>query len=130
MFCTMSRLSASARSWYTVAIPASVASLGERKCTGLPCQMISPPLGSQMPAIVLISVDLPAPLSPTSAVTCPAGISRLMSVSACTGPKFFPMPRSRSSGSASFTVTSLPDDPVRGAGWVARTPDERCAFWI
>ena len=59
-----------------------------------------------MPAIVLISVDLPAPLSPTRAVTWPAGMSRLMSVSACTGPKFFPMPRSRSSGSASFTVTS------------------------
>ena len=106
MFCTMSRLSESARSWYTVAIPALVASLGVRKCTGLPCQKISPPLGSQMPEIVLISVDLPAPLSPTRAVTWPAGMSRSMSVSACTGPKFLPMPRSRSSGSASFTFTS------------------------
>ena len=29
-----------------------------------------------MPAMVLMSVDFPAPLSPISAVTCPAGTSR------------------------------------------------------
>src|SRR5438105_471665 len=55
-----------------------------------------------MPAMVLISVLLPAPLSPTSAVTWPAGTSRSMSVSARTGPKFLPMPARRSSGVAPF----------------------------
>ena len=93
MFCTMSRLSHSARSWYTVAIPAWVASFGVRKCARCPCQTISPCDGSQMPEMVLIRVDLPAPLSPTRAVTCPAGMSRSIPLSACTGPKFFPMPR-------------------------------------
>ena len=51
-----------------------------------------------MPEIVLISVLLPAPLSPTSAVTWPTGTSRLMSVRARTGPKFLPTPTRRSSG--------------------------------
>src|SRR6201996_4195433 len=109
-------------------MPVLVASLGEWKFTGLPCHSISPPLGSQIPEIVLISVDLPAPLSPTSAVTCPAGTSRLMSVSACTGPKFFPMPRSRSSGSASFTMR-LPACRTRPGCGTAGTvphPGERC----
>ena len=97
MFCTMSRLSHRARSWYTVAIPALAASRGLWKCTGLPCQTISPSDGSQIPAIVLISVVLPAPLSPTRAVTCPAGMSRSTPASACTGPNVLLMPRSLSS---------------------------------
>ena len=47
-----------------MAIPASVASLGERKCTGWPCQIIWPCEGSQIPEMVLISVDLPGPVVP------------------------------------------------------------------
>jgi hypothetical protein len=43
--------------------------------------------------------DLPAPLSPTSAVTCPAGTSRSTLTSACTAPKFLSMPRNWSKGS-------------------------------
>src|SRR6476661_4526944 len=54
-----------------------------------------------MPATHLINTDLPAPLSPASAVTFPAGTSRVMSTRACTGPKFLSMPTSRSSGPAS-----------------------------
>ena len=38
MFCTMSRLSASARSWYTVWIPSAAASRGVRMRTGRPSQ--------------------------------------------------------------------------------------------
>src|SRR5581483_8984089 len=53
-----------------------------------------------MPEMVLISVVLPAPLSPTMAVTCPGGMSRSMSASARTGPKFLPTPRSLSNGPA------------------------------
>ena len=75
-----------------------MASLGPCRWTGWPFQTIWPALGSQIPEMVLIRVDLPAPLSPTSAVTCPAGMSKLMSDSACTGPKLFPMPRRLSRG--------------------------------
>src|ERR1700742_2594446 len=98
MFCTMSRLSHRARSWYTVAMPRSVAAFGLCRWTGRPCQRIWPASGCQMPEIVLIRVDFPAPLSPTSAVTWPAGTVRLMSLRARTGPKFLPMPRSSSRG--------------------------------
>src|ERR1700752_5248877 len=52
-----------------------------------------------MPAMHLMSVDLPAPLSPTSAITSPARTSKSTSVSACTEPKFFDTPRSSRSGS-------------------------------
>src|SRR6266567_8049407 len=51
-----------------------------------------------MPEIVLMSVLLPAPLSPTIAVTWPTGMSRSMPVKARTGPKFLPMSARRSSG--------------------------------
>src|SRR5690242_10915875 len=83
--------------------------------TRSPFQISSPLLGGQMPAIVLMSVDLPAPLSPTSAVTWPAGMSRSMPVSACTGPKLLPTPRSRSSGTS---LASPAPDGTRSAGAV------------
>src|SRR6266487_4511843 len=79
-------------------MPRPVASLGPCRWTGLPFQRISPLVGSQIPEMVLISVDLPAPLSPTRAVTWPADMSRSTPASACTGPKLLPSPRSRSSG--------------------------------
>jgi len=68
------------------------ASLGLRMWTGLPLQSISPWSGWWMPATVLVRTDLPAPLSPQRAVTCPAGRSRLTSNSACTAPKCLLMP--------------------------------------
>src|SRR5450631_2035653 len=79
-------------------MPRSVAALGLCRCTGRPPQRIWPSSGCQIPETVLIRVDLPAPLSPTRAVTWPAGTVRLMSLSARTGPKFLPMSRSSSSG--------------------------------
>src|SRR3954453_15743860 len=51
-----------------------------------------------MPAIDLISVDLPAPLSPTSAITSPSRTSKSTSISACTVPKFFETARQSSWG--------------------------------
>src|SRR4029077_15154743 len=56
-----------------------------------------------VPAMHLISVDLPAPLSPTSAITSPFRTSKATSVSACTDPNDFVMLRSSRSG-ASVTV--------------------------
>src|SRR2546423_7872759 len=51
-----------------------------------------------MPATHLISVDLPAPLSPTSAITSPRRTSKSASASACTGPNAFETPRSSRMG--------------------------------
>jgi hypothetical protein len=50
-------------------MPSRVASDGEWILTSSPSKKICPPSGWCVPAIVLISVDLPAPLSPTSATT-------------------------------------------------------------
>src|SRR4029079_6737073 len=66
-----------------------------------------------MHAIVLASVDLPAPLSPTRAVTCPGWMARSTSCSTCTAPKLLLMPRSSSSGS-----------PCLAAGREASPPGE------
>ena len=69
----------------------------------------------------LISVDLPAPLSPTSAITSPLRTSKSTSVRACTDPNDFVMSRSWRSGvSVMFTVAvSYHKDrwrrPIRGA---------------
>src|SRR4051794_39091984 len=46
-----------------------------------------------MPPMHLTSVDLPAPLSPTRAVTSPAWALRAMSCRTWTGPKLLSMPR-------------------------------------
>ena len=71
-----------ARSWYTVAMPLASASLGESKVIGSPSTSSSPSVGLCRPAMILINVDLPAPLSPSTPVTSPAPTRRLMSLSA------------------------------------------------
>ena len=71
MFWVMSRLSASARSWYTNSMPRAVASRGSCRLTGLPSNTTSPLSIELMPAKHFTRVDLPAPLSPTRAVTSP-----------------------------------------------------------
>jgi hypothetical protein len=60
----------------------------------------------------LIVTDLPAPLSPASAVTLPGGTSKLIRVNACTGPNRLVTPRSSNSG-APFELLGA------GAGSVA-----------
>ena len=72
---------------------------GPRRC---PAQWV--------PATHLISVDLPAPLSPTSAITSPGRTSKSTSSSACTEPKLFEIPWSSSSGV----------DAVRSSSWPQR----------
>src|SRR3954454_20611430 len=58
-----------------------------------------------MPPMHLTNVDLPAPLSPTSAVTWPGYTTKSTSRSTCTGPKLLSMPRSSSRG---VSVTTVP----------------------
>jgi hypothetical protein len=67
MFEAMSSEGATARSWYTVSMPARRASPGERNRTGFPSRRISPRSGWSAPESDLIKVDLPAPLSPITA---------------------------------------------------------------
>ena len=57
-----------ARCWYTVAIPASIASRGSSKLTGAPSMYICPRVGLCTPAMVLMKVDLPAPVVAEQAV--------------------------------------------------------------
>src|SRR6478736_6356492 len=79
-----------------------------------------------MPAMHLISVDLPAPLSPTRAITSPARTSKSTLSSAVTGPKLFERPRVSSTGIATRSVvgtavTALTRwSPVRTSGGSGR----------
>ncbi len=60
-----------ARSWNTVAIPASPASFGEPNTVGTPPTYMVPESFWCTPDRILINVDLPAPLSPSTQVTRP-----------------------------------------------------------
>src|SRR6187455_1829997 len=83
----------------------------------------------------LISVDLPAPLSPTSAMTSPARTSKSTSSSARTEPKLFETPRVSSlgvttpagEGEAMISVTRwTPVWAGRGAAPAAPRPSCDC----
>src|SRR3954471_19869563 len=71
-----------------------------------------------MPAMHLTRVDLPAPLSPTRAITSPLDTWKSTPFSACTAPKLLWTSRSSSSGAApSLTEISPPPsfDGLEGA---------------
>src|SRR5580765_2436480 len=72
-----------------------------------------------MPATHLTKVDLPAPLSPTSAMTSPSRTSKSTSASACTDPNDFEIPRSWRIG-VSLTVSGFL--PHRRVGAPVRAP--------
>ena len=75
-----------ARSWYTVAMPWSSACRGEEKLTSLPSTLTVPSVCPCSPDMILIRVDLPAPLSPSTQVTSPAPTRRLIPSSARIAP--------------------------------------------
>src|SRR5215207_5890115 len=86
-------------------------------CTSLPSNEIVPPSAGWIPAIVFTSVDLPAPLSPTSATTSPGRTSKSTSLSAWTGPKLLLTPFRASTGvlSLAFITRLLSRGRTRGA---------------
>src|SRR6478672_10894276 len=94
-------------------MPRALASLGPCTVTGRPSKRYSPESNAWMPATPLIRVLLPAPLSPTRAVTWPARTSRSTPRSTWTAPKLFSMPRrlrigcSRSTGAGSVWVALM-----------------------
>ena len=113
--------------------------LGVVHVTGWPSKGYSPLSKAWMPAMPLIRVLLPAPLSPTSAVTWPGRTSRSTSCSTCTAPKLLLTPAQLSSGAPPWSaagcrrrvghgrhdtspasVVSRWDGSTLGRGWPAR----------
>src|SRR5437667_10394721 len=95
--------------------------------TSFPSKRISPLSGLWMPATHLIKVDLPAPLSPTSAMTSPSRTSKSTSASACTDPNDFEMPRSWRIG-VSLTGVGFPT--TKPVGTPARAPPPVSPVWL
>src|SRR5262249_18114356 len=75
-------------------MPRSKACRGEANATGAPSIRYSPRLGRCTPARILMSVDLPAPLSPSRQWTSPTCTVKFTSCSATTVPKDFDTPLS------------------------------------
>src|SRR3954463_3401181 len=87
-------------SWNTQTMPTSMACWGEAKRIGLPSSRISPWSGATTPTMILISVLLPAPFSPSTAWMVPAVQAKSTPASALTPPYCLATPRSSSSGGA------------------------------
>src|ERR1700733_10123393 len=79
-------------------IPRLIAAEGEEISTGWPSIRISPSSGLYRPYRTDISVDLPAPFSPSSAWTSPANTSKSTRSFATTEPNFFVIPLSSRTG--------------------------------
>src|SRR5260221_6793837 len=73
--------------WCTVEMPRALASRGLSNSIASPSIKIVPDVGLCTPASVLVSVDLPAPLSPSRQSTSPAWTFTEMSWSTSIGPK-------------------------------------------
>ena len=106
-------------SCWTTAMPAWRRALPA--ATLCPARTISPLSGRTSPARILTSVLLPAPFSPTSAMTSPTSSSKSTASSAWIVPYAFDIPVMRRSASRS-TGTEGPDpsgaaEGVRGSGW-------------
>src|SRR4051794_13302672 len=101
-------------------MPSFAASFGPWMLTGWPSKTTSPSSIVWMPAMDLMRVDLPAPLSPTSAMTWPGATWKSTWYRACTAPKLFDTPRSSRMGSLLLTL-SLRSRRLRPAGGAART---------
>ena len=71
MFSATERLPKRLSSWNTMPMPWLIASAVSEKTTGSPSSRMRPAVGRSTPAMIFISVDLPAPFSPTSTLTAP-----------------------------------------------------------
>src|SRR5882724_12342070 len=86
-------------------MPSRRASSGELSLIGWPRNRISPASGGCTPVRQRTRVDLPAPLSPSSAVTSPAARVRSTPRSACTASKDLRSPVIRTSGGSLVAVS-------------------------
>src|SRR5450631_1199158 len=92
----------SMKCWWTMPMPAAMASPGPAKVTGTSSTRISPASGLYIPYRTFIKVLLPAPFSPSSAWISPGSTVRSMWSLATRDPNLLVMPRS-----SSFTPTSV-----------------------
>src|SRR6266581_5269823 len=90
--------------------------------TGLPSKNTSPASTARLPVRALTIVDFPAPLSPMSATTSPASMSKDALSSARTCPKLRDSPRASSSGAI---WVHLFWDADRGRGGAEARPGRR-----
>ena len=79
-------------SWKMQTMPARVASAGSGEGDGRPARRISPVSGRRTPAMILISVDLPAPFSPSTAWIVPRRQAKSTASRARTPAKCFETP--------------------------------------
>src|SRR6185369_1990158 len=79
-------------------MPHSRAWIGRWKCFSSPWMAILPCEGGKFPAIILTSVDFPAPLSPIKPTTSPGSMVNETSETAWMAPKFLEIERSSSTG--------------------------------
>ncbi len=94
--------------WKMIATPAAIDSRGLSRSYARPPTSIVPASGGYAPPRHLMSVDLPAPLWPSKAWTCPIGTVRSTPSSARTPPKDFVSPRIRRLASVMVVVMSAP----------------------
>ena len=79
---------------------------GDAPLTGSPLSSMVPRSGSSEPAAIAISVDLPAPFSPSRAWISPARASNVTPLSASTPSKLFQTPASLSTWTR-WAVTAM-----------------------
>src|SRR3954462_7531849 len=112
-------------------MPSALLSRGLVTWTCLPSNVYSPLSKEWMPAIPLIRVLLPAPLSPTSAVTLPGVTSRSTPRRTWTGPKLLLTPRRLNSGSADdvgrASSAAMVDEGPPGRDALRRRAERNCA---
>src|SRR5215218_4730512 len=115
-------------------IPARIASAGLDSVIGEPSTSMVPSSGRCTPYRIFISVDLPAPFSPTSACTVPRRTVMLTSWLATTPGKRLVIPLSRTAGAAVWTsgavltellVTAAGARRAGEAGWAQDGPGRR-----
>ena len=88
-------------------MPASSASRGDVKLTGLPSTRYSPLVGLCTPENVLMRVDFPAPLSPSRHMTSPARTDIETPDRAMTEPKCLTILRTSMSGDRSVAIVMI-----------------------
>ena len=86
MLSATDRSGISDSSWKMQTMPAAPAAAGDANDTDLPSSSTRPSSGATTPARILISVDLPAPFSPSTAWMRPASTTRSAPCRAVTPP--------------------------------------------
>src|SRR6266540_5428740 len=104
--------------WCTMPIPAAMACCGAVKCTGCPSTLVSPSSGRCIPYKIFISVDLPAPFSPTIAWIVPLRTVRLTSELATTPGNRLVIPLSSTAGGSLVIAAPI----RRNGGGPVRVP--------